>query len=123
MTLDPVLPWPAAPSSCILPPVRPLQYIVIATEGHVRHLPARNGAVDPTDAFRMEWEPIARAVPRMTEIARALQGCDDLILATDPGEATGGAGRGSCNVFRAPHVPACPFRAPHGLSSYAFIKL
>jgi len=57
---------------------------VLASFGHVRDLPAKDGSVDPDANFRMIWEVDAKAQKRLNDIARALKGADTLILATDP---------------------------------------
>jgi DNA topoisomerase-1 len=59
-------------------------YEVLASFGHVRDLPAKDGSVDPDRDFRMVWEVDDKAAKRLGEIARALRGADKLILATDP---------------------------------------
>ncbi|MBR0875245.1 type I DNA topoisomerase [Bradyrhizobium tropiciagri] len=59
-------------------------YEVLASFGHVRDLPAKNGSVDPDANFQMIWEVDAKAAGRLNDIARALKGADRLILATDP---------------------------------------
>lgn len=59
-------------------------YEVLASFGHVRDLPAKNGSVDPEQNFRMIWEIDPKAVSRLNEIAKSLKGADRLILATDP---------------------------------------
>jgi len=59
-------------------------YEVVASFGHIRDLPAKNGSVDPDDDFRMIWETDPKAAGRMNEIARAVKTADKLILATDP---------------------------------------
>ena len=59
-------------------------YEVLASFGHVRDLPAKDGSVDPDADFRMLWEVDAKAQKRLNEIARAVKGADKLILATDP---------------------------------------
>jgi DNA topoisomerase I len=59
-------------------------YEVLASFGHVRDLPAKNGSVDPDADFRMIWEVDAKAQKRLNDIARAAKGADRLILATDP---------------------------------------
>src|ERR671916_360680 len=57
---------------------------VLASFGHVRDLPAKDGSVDPEADFRMIWEVESRGAKRMSEIAKAVKGADKLILATDP---------------------------------------
>src|SRR3954469_13917451 len=59
-------------------------YEVLASFGHVRDLPAKDGSVDPEHDFRMIWEVDAKAQKRLNDIARAVKGADKLILATDP---------------------------------------
>jgi DNA topoisomerase I len=59
-------------------------YEVLASFGHVRDLPAKNGSVDPEADFHMIWEVDAKAEKRLADIARAVKGADKLILATDP---------------------------------------
>ena len=59
-------------------------YEVLASFGHVRDLPAKNGSVDPDADFHMIWEVDAKAQKRLADIAKAVKGADKLILATDP---------------------------------------
>ncbi|GJD39602.1 type I DNA topoisomerase [Methylobacterium bullatum] len=59
-------------------------YEVLASFGHIRDLPAKDGSVDPEADFRMLWELDDRGSKRVSEIVRALKGADGLILATDP---------------------------------------
>ena len=59
-------------------------YEVLASFGHVRDLPAKNGSVDPEANFQMIWEVDPKAAGRLNDIAKALKGADKLILATDP---------------------------------------
>src|SRR5579862_8173162 len=59
-------------------------YKVLASYGHVRDLPSKDGSVDPDDDFAMTWEVEARAAKRLSDIAQAMKGADRLILATDP---------------------------------------
>ena len=59
-------------------------YEVVASFGHVRDLPAKDGSVDPDADFRMIWEVDAKAQKRLNDIARAVKGAEKLILATDP---------------------------------------
>jgi DNA topoisomerase-1 len=59
-------------------------YEVLASFGHVRDLPAKDGSVDPDADFRMIWEVDQKAEKRLNEIARAVKGANKLILATDP---------------------------------------
>jgi len=57
---------------------------VLASFGHIRDLPAKDGSVDPNDNFKMLWEVDPQSQKRVNDIARALKGADALILATDP---------------------------------------
>ncbi|WP_028345613.1 type I DNA topoisomerase [Bradyrhizobium murdochi] len=59
-------------------------YEVLASFGHVRDLPAKNGSVDPDANFQMIWEVDPKAAGRLNDIAKALKGASRLILATDP---------------------------------------
>ena len=59
-------------------------YEVLASFGHVRDLPAKDGSVDPEADFHMIWEVDAKAQKRLSDIAKAVKGADKLILATDP---------------------------------------
>ncbi len=59
-------------------------YEVLASFGHVRDLPAKDGSVDPDHNFRMLWEVDAKSQKHLGEIVRAVKGADKLILATDP---------------------------------------
>src|SRR3979411_403245 len=59
-------------------------YEVLASFGHVRDLPPKDGSVDPEADFRMLWEVDGKAQKRMGDIAKAVKGADKLILATDP---------------------------------------
>ncbi len=59
-------------------------YKVLASFGHIRDLPSKDGSVKPDDDFSMSWEVDDRAAKRIKEIADAVKGADKLILATDP---------------------------------------
>ena len=59
-------------------------YKVIASYGHVRDLPAKNGSVEPDNDFVMHWDIDAKSQKIIREIADAVKGADKLILATDP---------------------------------------
>jgi len=59
-------------------------YEVLASFGHVRDLPAKNGSVDPEQNFKMIWEVDPKAAGRLNDIAKSLRGAERLILATDP---------------------------------------
>ena len=59
-------------------------YTVLASFGHVRDLPRKDGSVLPDDDFAMVWEADAKAAKRIRDIADAVKGSAKLILATDP---------------------------------------
>src|SRR3954467_14862891 len=59
-------------------------YEVLASFGHIRDLPPKDGSVDPEQDFRMIWELESRGARRVAEIAKAVKGAEKLILATDP---------------------------------------
>ena len=59
-------------------------YTVLASFGHVRDLPAKNGSVDPDNDFEMLWEVSNDSRSHVKAIADALKDDDELILATDP---------------------------------------
>ncbi|KQU99043.1 type I DNA topoisomerase [Devosia sp. Root105] len=59
-------------------------YEVLASFGHVRDLPAKDGSVLPDEDFAMSWEVDAASKKRLTDIGNALKNADELILATDP---------------------------------------
>ena len=59
-------------------------YRVLASYGHVRDLPSKNGSVEPDNDFEMHWDVEPKAAKRLDEIAKALKGAHKLILATDP---------------------------------------
>lgn len=59
-------------------------YKVLASMGHVRDLPSKDGSVDPEDDFAMRWQNDAGKSKTITEIARSVKDADRVILATDP---------------------------------------
>ena len=59
-------------------------YQVLASYGHVRDLPSKNGSVDPEQDFAMLWEVDGKSQKRLSDIASAIRQADRLILATDP---------------------------------------
>ena len=59
-------------------------YRVLASYGHVRDLPPKDGSVNPDEGFAMEWENYADKAKQLKAIADAAKGADRLILATDP---------------------------------------
>src|SRR5579871_35486 len=59
-------------------------YRVLASYGHVRDLPAKDGSVDPDHEFAMTWETYADKARQMRDIVDQAKKADRLILATDP---------------------------------------
>ncbi|MGK9164647.1 type I DNA topoisomerase [Inquilinus limosus] len=59
-------------------------FTVLASFGHVRDLPAKDGSVRPEEDFAMDWELADRGKSRMDEIARAAKDAARVLLATDP---------------------------------------
>ncbi|MFT6773991.1 MAG: DNA topoisomerase-1 [Paracoccaceae bacterium] len=59
-------------------------YTVLASYGHVRDLPPKDGSVDPDNAFEMLWEVDPKSQKHLRAIIDALKDDDALILATDP---------------------------------------
>jgi len=59
-------------------------FTVLASYGHVRDLPAKDGSVRPDEDFDMSWEVDGKSAKRLADIAAALKDDDRLILATDP---------------------------------------
>jgi len=57
---------------------------VLASYGHIRDLPAKDGSVRPGDDFAMDWEIDTKSQKHLREIAEAVKGASNLFLATDP---------------------------------------
>src|SRR5687768_13642549 len=57
---------------------------VLASYGHVRDLPSKDGSVRPDADFEMDWEVDAKSKKRLSDIADAVRRADRVILATDP---------------------------------------
>ena len=57
---------------------------VLASYGHVRDLPPKDGSVRPDEDFAMDWEIDSQSVKRVKAIADAVKQADRLVLATDP---------------------------------------
>ena len=74
-------------------------YTVLASFGHVRDLPPKDGSVRPDENFAMDWEADERGNRQVSAIVKALKGAHTLYLATDPDRE----GRG--------HLLACPRHA------------
>ncbi len=60
------------------------KFKVVASYGHVRDLPAKDGSVKPDDDFSMSWEIGAASKKHIDAIANAVEGAEHLYLATDP---------------------------------------
>ena len=60
------------------------EYRVLASYGHVRDLPPKDGSVRPDENFAMDWDVNADGDKRIKDIVKALKGADGLVLATDP---------------------------------------
>ncbi len=65
-------------------------YTVLASYGHVRDLPAKDGSVDTDNGFDMTWEVGYDSRKHVKAIADALKDDNNLILATDPPDREGG---------------------------------
>ncbi|WP_102866685.1 type I DNA topoisomerase [Pseudovibrio exalbescens] len=59
-------------------------YKVLASYGHVRDLPPKDGSVLPEEDFKMSWAVDSKSQKRLSDIASAVKDADRLILATDP---------------------------------------
>ncbi len=59
-------------------------YTVLASFGHVRDLPPKDGSVRPDQDFAMDWEADERGTRQVAAIVKALKGARTLYLATDP---------------------------------------
>ena len=59
-------------------------YLVLASYGHIRDLPSKNGSVDPDNKFKMLWEIDSFSKKYLKEITDAAEDSKKIILATDP---------------------------------------
>lgn len=59
-------------------------YKVVASYGHIRDLPPKDGSVNPDDRFSMLWELSSRSKGVVTELVKLAKQADSIILATDP---------------------------------------
>ena len=59
-------------------------YLVLASYGHIRDLPSKNGSVDPENKFHMLWEIDSFSKKYLKEITDAAKDSKKIILATDP---------------------------------------
>src|ERR1700735_2267709 len=60
------------------------KFTVLASFGHVRDLPPKDGSVRPDEDFAMDWAADERGARQVSAIAKALKGAETLYLATDP---------------------------------------
>ena len=59
-------------------------YEVLASYGHVRDLPPKDGSVRPDEDFAMSWTVDERSAKRVNDIAKAVKKADSVLLAADP---------------------------------------
>ncbi len=59
-------------------------YTVLASYGHIRDLPSKNGSVDPENSFKMIWEIDSFSKKYLKEITDSARNSEKIILATDP---------------------------------------
>ncbi len=59
-------------------------YKVLASYGHIRDLPSKDGSVDPNNDFAMSWEFSPAGKKHLNDIIVALKDCDTIVLASDP---------------------------------------
>src|SRR5271168_4628705 len=59
-------------------------FTVLASYGHIRDLPPKDGSVRPDEDFAMDWELGERASKPVGEITKAMKGAEVVYLATDP---------------------------------------
>ncbi len=59
-------------------------YYVLASFGHIRDLPSKNGSVEPENDFTMHYEVSAKSTKQVKMIVDAAKNCDKILLAPDP---------------------------------------
>ncbi len=59
-------------------------YNVLASFGHIRDLPSKDGSVKPDEDFAMTWELSPGGKKRLSDILKAVKQCDTIVLASDP---------------------------------------
>ena len=74
-------------------------YTFLASLGHVRDLPPKDGSVRPDQDFAMDWAADERGLKQVAAIAKALKGARTLYLATDQGVFTAAAGQGVATTW------------------------
>src|SRR6478609_3696644 len=57
---------------------------VVASFGHIRDLPSKNGSVLPDQDFAMKYEISGKSASHVKAICDAAKQCDAIYLATDP---------------------------------------
>ena len=82
-------------------------YIVLASYGHIRDLPSKNGSVDPEKNFEMQWELDSFSKKYLKEITDAAKDSDKIILATDPDREGEAIAWHVCFCGCAEHQPTC----------------
>lgn len=80
------------------------KYKVLASYGHVRDLPSKDGSVLPDEDFAMTWEVDRASQKRLKDIADAVKGADRLYLATDPDREGEAISWHVLDVLRKKHV-------------------
>jgi hypothetical protein len=86
-------------------------YTVLASYGHVRDLPPKDGSVRPDEDFAMDWEVDPQSQKRLDAIAKAITKGGKLYLATDPdreGEAISWHVRDVLNALSRPAARPAP---------------
>ena len=79
------------------------KYKVLASYGHIRDLPSKNGSVDPEQNFKMEWEVDSFSKKYLKEITDAAKDSSKIILATDP-DREENTSIGICRLLSHHHV-------------------
>ena len=59
-------------------------YKVLASFGHIRDLPSKDGSVNPDNDFEMSWELSSGGKKRLNDIITSVKDCDTIVLASDP---------------------------------------
>jgi len=70
-------------------------YTVMASFGHVRALPSKQGSVDIANDFEPRYQVLPESKKHIDAIRKALKGADSLLLATDP-DREGERSPGTC---------------------------
>lgn len=79
-------------------------YSVVASFGHVRDLPAKNGSVDPTNDFAMQWEIGERSHKPLSDILARAKKADVVYLATDPDREGEAISWHVCEYLKEKHI-------------------